>query len=100
MNIKFDFNNHMVYNRIVQVINTKLDVLHDYERRINPEFFAPADELDQIRTDGERQDFGFNELSIANVNKLPISAAAAYRTTDPTKTSGGKTSGSKSRINV
>ena len=68
----------MVYNRIVQVINIKLDVLLDYERRVNPEFMPPGEDGDDLIPagfNGEQPhpaDFGFKELSIANVNKLPI----------------------------
>ena len=31
LNLRFDFNNHMVYNRIVQVINIKLAVMRDWQ---------------------------------------------------------------------
>ena len=81
MNQKFDFNNHMVYNRIVQIINTKLDVQLDYERRVNPDYLLPDgngnnDMVVPVGFNGEQlpppTDFGFKELSIANVNKLPI----------------------------
>lgn len=41
MNQKFDFNNHMVYNRIVQVINIKLEVMQEWEKRLNPDIVVP-----------------------------------------------------------
>lgn len=39
--MKFEFNNHMVYNRIVQVINIKLEVIQDYEKKANPDIVVP-----------------------------------------------------------
>ena len=38
LNQKFDFNNHMVYNRIVQIINIKLEVLCDWDKKLDPQF--------------------------------------------------------------
>ena len=41
LNQKFEFNNHMVYNRIVQVINVKLEVMQEYEKKLNPDIVVP-----------------------------------------------------------
>ena len=41
MNQKFEFNNHMVFNRIVQVINIKLEVMQEFEKKANPDIVVP-----------------------------------------------------------
>lgn len=41
LNQKFEFNNHMVFNRIVQVINIKLEVMQEYEKKANPDIVVP-----------------------------------------------------------
>ena len=78
MNQKFEFNNHMVYNRIVQVINIKLEVMQDYEKKANPDIVVPLTSK-QIREreegGGLGENYGFQELSMANVRKLPLKVA-------------------------
>ena len=71
LNQKFDFNNHMVYNRIVQVINIKLEVMQEWEKKVNPDIVVPLT-TKQIRDRDERRNYGFQELSRANVKKLPL----------------------------
>ena len=36
LNQKLSFNNHMVYNRIIQCINIKLGVMNDWQEKIYP----------------------------------------------------------------
>lgn len=74
LNQKFEFNNHMVYNRIVQVINIKLEVMQEYEKKANPDIVVPLTSK-QIRDKQFDQGYGFHELSIANVKKLPLGVA-------------------------
>ena len=74
LNQKLDFNNHMVYNRIVQVINTKLELAQDWEKQANPDIVVPMT-TKQLREREQNHHYGFQELSIANVKKLPIEAS-------------------------
>ena len=71
LNYKFDFNNHMVFNRIVQAINIKLEVMQEYEKKLNPDIIVPLTSK-QIREKEDGLNFGFHELSLANVERLPI----------------------------
>ena len=77
LNQKFEFNNHMVYNRVVQVINIKLEVMQDFEKKANPDIVVPmtTKQIQQKQFGEGSMNYGFGELSLANVKKLPLDAA-------------------------
>lgn len=41
LNNKFEFNNHMLYNRLVQVVESKLEAMQDYIRKDQPDTLLP-----------------------------------------------------------
>lgn len=41
LNNKLEFNNHMLYNRLVQVINSKLEVMQDFVWKEQPDAELP-----------------------------------------------------------
>ena len=67
----------MVYNRVVQVINIKLEVMQDFEKKANPDIVVPmtTKQIQQKQFGEGSMNYGFGELSLANVKKLPLDAA-------------------------
>ena len=78
----------MIYNRMVQLINNKLELMQDWEQKDNPDVVVPLT-TKQIRERGLNNGI-FRELSIANVKKLPIETqdhqrdSAENMTSEPT----------------
>ena len=63
----------MVFNRIVQVVNIKLEVMQEWEKRVNPDVQV---QYTQKQLQQMEQTMRVEELNLANLNMLPTGPVA------------------------
>jgi len=71
LNATFTFNNHMLFNRMVQLVNIKLEVMQEWQSKINPDYVVPLTSNQLRDMQVARVGYNVQTLSKANVEELP-----------------------------
>ena len=61
LNVRFEFNNHMLYNRLVQVINSKLETMQDQILKDEPDAEVPLTTRQMLQRQTQEQESALTE---------------------------------------